>query len=903
MFDFIVWLLGRNYKRICFPLVPDYQYLYTTFVDTLPTGTVTFLFTDIEGSTKLAQEHPDKWEKTRARHHAILQSAMDAHNGYVFQIIGDAFCVAFHTANDGLRAAIEAQQKLQKEDWGETPIKVRMGLHTGEAETDGRDYHGYLTMAKVQRVMSVAYGGQVLLSNASAELVYHKLPSGINLRDMKEHRLKGMPDPEQLWQVVAPDLQQDYPPLQSLVEIPNNLPAQLSTFIGREKEIAEVETALCEHRLVTLTGSGGAGKTRLSLQIAANLLDSFPNGIWFVELATITDPDLIPQTILSAAEMRAQQGRTALDSLKDFLREKTSLLILDNCEHLIEVCAKLTETLLSVAPNLKVLASSREALGVNGEKAWHVPSLSIPDLKHLPAVEQLSQYEAVRLFIDRASLLQPHFAVTNDNALAVAQICSRLDGIPLAIELAAARVKVLKAEQIAERLNDRFRLLTGGSRTALPRQQTLRALIDWSYELLSENERTLLRKLAVFSGGCTLEAAERVCNDDNIQVDDVLDLLTHLVDKSLIILQDGRYRMLETTRQYAREKMIGAGEEMVAQQAHFDYFILLAEEAEIHLLGPDQVIWLNRIEKEHDNCRTALEWYMQNQKGDRALRMAGALGIFWCKHSHFSEGRRWLGKLLMKFSDAPEQVQVKAWRFAGVLAIWQQDGAEAYRIFTENMEREQKLGDQWGIAYSLVQLANVALSDGEVEQAMALNKRSITLSREIDAFWVLAMAHISLGYVEHALGNLSRAEELYTESLRHCRRLGEKWGSSLALENLGSLMCWKKDFVAAKKFFLECLEISWELGEKDTIRYILAGLATVYQNEGRHKLSAQLQGIVIAMEREYGLMSHPVEKELFDTTADCLKTSMGEQAYQHELEIGKSLTLEETVARVLKESQ
>jgi predicted ATPase len=357
----------------------------------------------------------------------------------------------------------------------------------------------------------------------------------------------------------------------------NNLPTNLSKFIGREKEIAEVKGALSEYRLVTLTGSGGVGKTRLSLQVAAELLDQFPNGTWFVELAPITDPDLIPQVILTAADMQTQQGRSALDSLMDFLREKTSLLVLDNCEHLIEACARLADTLLNAAPNLKILASSREALGVKGEQAWHVPSLSIPDLKHLPAIEGLSQYEAVRLFIDRAVLAQPHFAVTDENANAVAQICSRLDGIPLAIELAAARVKVLKAEQIAERLNDRFRLLTGGSRTALPRQQTLRALIDWSYDLLSENEKLLLRRLAVFMGGCTLEAAEQVCNDGHIHAEDVLDLLIHLVDKSLVVVDENpaqlRYRMLETVRQYAREKLLESGEGEKFHTQHIAYFL------------------------------------------------------------------------------------------------------------------------------------------------------------------------------------------------------------------------------------------------------------------------------------------------------------------------------------------
>jgi len=421
----------------------------------LPTGTVTFLFTDIEGSTKLAQDYPDQWESLRERHHSILQSAMESYDGYVFQIIGDAFCVAFHTTSDGLNAALEAQRKLQNEDRGDIPIKVRMGLHTGSAELQTTDYRGYLTMAKVQRVMSVAFGGQVLLSNISAELIHNELPKGITLRDMKEHRLKGLPDPELLWQMVAPDLQQDFPPLQSLKEIPNNLPVQLTNFIGREKEVEQIKKLLEKNRLVTLTGSGGTGKTRLSLQAAAELLDHFDHGVWFVELAPLTDPDLIPQTILSTIGVNEQQGWTPIEVLKEYLHEKESLIVLDNCEHLIEASAKLANTLLNAAPSLKILASSREALGVKGELSYPVPSLSLPDPKHLPVIEQLSQYEAVRLFIDRASLVSPHFDVNKKNAPALAQICYRLDGIPLAIELAAARVKMMSVEQISARLDDR----------------------------------------------------------------------------------------------------------------------------------------------------------------------------------------------------------------------------------------------------------------------------------------------------------------------------------------------------------------------------------------------------------------------------------------------------------------
>ena len=503
-----------------------------------------------------------------ARHNLILHQAIEAHNGYVFQVVGDSFAAAFHSASDALHAAVDAQRDLQSEGWTPAIIKVRMGLHTGAAQLqiDSNDnpYSGYATLAATQRIMSAGYGGQILLSGATRELVRDTLPKEAELLDLGEKRLKDLLRPEHLYQINVSGLPAIFPPLKTLDSFPNNLPTQLTTFIGRENEISELKQELHKHRLVTLTGSGGTGKTRLSLQVAAELLEKFEHGIWFVELAPLADPDLIPQTILSAIGIQEQQGKTPIELLKEYLHEKRVLIVLDNCEHLIEASARVVDALLNAAPKIRILASSREALAVKGELSYPVPSLSLPDMKHLPVIGQLSQYEAVRLFIDRASLVAPHFDVDKNNAPFIAQICYRLDGIPLAIELAAARVKMFSIEQISKRLDDRFRLLTGGARTALPRQQTLRALIDWSYDHLSEKERLLLCRLSVFAGDWTFEAAEEVCAGDNIESFDILDLLTQLVNKSLVVVMEGsqsgetRYRMLETIRQYAREKLSGS---------------------------------------------------------------------------------------------------------------------------------------------------------------------------------------------------------------------------------------------------------------------------------------------------------------------------------------------------------
>jgi len=786
-------------------------------LSTLPTGTVTFLFTDIEGSTKLARKHPDTWEAARARHNAILQSATEFHSGYVFQIIGDAFCVAFHTVRDGLNAAIEAQRQLQNEDWGNTMVKVRMGLHTGSAELHGTDYRGYLTMAKVQRVMSVAYGGQVLLSNTSAELLHNELPEEITLRDMKVHRLKALSDSERLWQMLAPDLQQDFPPLQSLKETPNNLPLQLTSFIGRENEMAEVEQELNQHRLVTLTGSGGTGKTRLSLRVAAELQDSFPNGIWFVELAPLADPDLIPQTILSEIGINEQPNKTPLEILQEYLQEKKTLIVLDNCEHLISASAQVVNALLKAAPGLKVLGSSREALGVKGEVSYPVPSLSLPDLNQLPEFEQLSKYEAVRLFIDRALLVAPHFVMDKDNASFVAQICHRLDGIPLALELAAARVRVLSVEQIAERLDDRFRLLTGGARTALPRQQTLRAMIDWSYDILTEDERLLLRRLSVFAGGWTLQAAEEVCSGDSFDSYGVLDLLTQLINKSLVIVigysQSGetRYRFLETIRQYAREKFLDAGGSEIIRDKHLAYFVKLAEQAEPELYRSNQVFWFNKLDDEFDNFRMALEWALVTDV-ESGLRIASIPFRFWDGHGHLQEVGKWLADFLEVYNKTNE-LRVQALVVFSICFFRQGNFPKSIKIAKQSVQIARTLSDKQLEAFSLSFLGLFTELQGNVEEGTHLLEQSLALSRSLDD--KVGQAN-TLEWLAYDHTNSERAIVFAKESLSLHRELGNLTGIANALMVLARETLWGGDVSLPAPWLDEALIISRQLGDQTT---------------------------------------------------------------------------------------
>ena len=769
----------------------------------LPTGTVTFLFTDIEGSTKLAQQYPDAMPAILARHHEILNQSIQAQNGYVFQIVGDSFSAAFHSASDALKAALIAQQALQSESWNPVPIKVRMGIHTGTSHLNETSaptvYSGYATLAATQRIMSAGHGDQVLLSGATRELVRDTLPTDSELQDLGEKRLKDLLRPEHLYQLNISGLPTTFPPLKTLDSFPNNLPTQLTSFIGRENEIAELKQELNKHRLVTLTGSGGTGKTRLSLQVAAELLEKFDHGVWFIELAPITDPDLISQTILSTIGVQEQQGRSPLDVLKEYLHNKQPLIVLDNCEHLVSASAEVVNTLLNAAPNLKIMASSREALGVKGEASYPVPSLSLPDIKNLPVIEQLSQYEAVRLFIDRALLVAPHFVVDKDNAPFIAQICYRLDGIPLAIELAAARIKIMSIEQISQRLDDRFRLLTGGARTALPRQQTLRALIDWSYDILSENERLLLRRLSVFAGGWTLEAAEEVCagverDTQSISPYDILDLLTQLVNKSLVVVmeqsqgRETRYRMLETIRQYTREKHLEAGGSEIIRQQHLTFFVKLTEQAKPELHRPNQAFWLNKLDDELDNLRMALEWALSGD-GEDGLRIITNTTRFWFFRNTPHELGKWLAQLLQRY-DKPDRLRAKSLSIQSQCVVQHGNFDEACQLAEQSLELARTLKDKKAEASSLLNLGQVIGLQGNLELGNTLVQESLTLYQDLRD--KIGQASATAWLSNHS-NDMERSKAFAREALRFYRELGDPDRVAWYLTTLAQQTIWDGD--------------------------------------------------------------------------------------------------------------
>src|ERR671910_1697714 len=643
-----------------------------------PTGTLTFLFTDIEGSTKMWERSPQAMQAAWARHDELLKRAIEEHGGYVFKTVGDAFCCAFLTAPDALEAALEIQRRLLSLEWGQTgPLRVRMALHTGAAQERDGDYFGP-PLNRVARLLSAAYGGQVLLSLPAQELVRDQLPTGTSLRDLGEHRLKDLFRPERVFQLLAPEVPSEFSPLRTLDAYRNNLPLQPTPLVGREKEVAEGCDLLGAEatRLLTLTGPGGIGKTRLALQAAADLLEEFPDGAFFAPLATLTDSELLLPAVAEALGVMETAEQPLGENLKDYLSERRLLLVLDNFEQVLGAAPAVTE-LVAGAPGLKVLATSRAPLGLYGEHEYAVPPLSVPDVKHLPDLKSLSQYEAVRLFIERAKAAKVDFEVTDESAPAVAEICVRLDGLPLAIELAAARIKMLPPKAMLQRLTSRLKLLTGGARDLPERQRTLRATIEWSFALLDEGEQVLFARLAVFSGGRTLEAIEAICDAEGDLPVEAFEGVSSLLDKSLLRQEEGpngepRFVMLETVHEFAREKLHGSGETEEIKRTHAEYFLTLVEEAYPELKGPDQLEWLERLEAEHDNMRAALTWALERKEVAVALRMGGALSWFWEVRGYHSEGRRWLEEVLAM--DGRGSPEVRAMALAGIGALAEEQG-------------------------------------------------------------------------------------------------------------------------------------------------------------------------------------------------------------------------------------
>jgi predicted ATPase len=829
-----------------------------------------------------------------------------------------------------------------------------MGLHTGSAEIlpDGK-YEGYATIASAQRVMSAAHGGQTLITQTTYDLLQNALPNNVTLRDMGEHRLKDLRAPLRLYQVNAPDLQQDFPAIKSLDAQPNNLPAQLTSFIGRAKEKTEATALLANTRMLTFIGPGGTGKTRLSLQLADEQLDQFKDGVWFIELAPIMDSAYMISAVASTFGLREVQGVPLLNIVMDYLRGKQLLVVLDNCEHLVEACAKLANQLLHECPKLKIIASSREALGISGETVYRVPSLSMPAPGGIPAagdsgLSKILEYESTRLFVERATKAEPRFHLTEDNASFVAQICSRLDGIPLAIELAAARVKLFSPQQIAERLDDRFKLLTGGSRTALPRQQTLRALIDWSYQTLNETEQRALRRLATFSGGWTIEAAEAVIGES-----EAFDGLAGLVNKSLVNVEEqngaSRYRFLETIRQYAMDKLLESDETISARDNHLNYYSKFAEYLDEKLRDERKKRWIDQFELENDNFRSALRWSSERDPRG-ALKLIWSLTDFWLASGRLEEGQIWCKMALSAAENSlpitPEMENLRARAlhcFAG-LANNHGEHHKAVEAIEKAIVIFRQLGDTELLARSLMVLGTASGFSGDIKKAFDSLHESEKVSREMGHKFELAWALMSLSMILFETRGIEARNEIdayMQETIVLLQEVKHPWGNYFSKEYLARQAFVRGDIVTARMYANEVLVAYQEAGStllatnyKSNMAHALRRIGNLaeaiplyretistYQNLGhRGAIAHQLECFAfIAIRQEQGeravqLLSAadglrersnsrrtPQEQMEYDKQIVDLRVGLGEEIFTQCWNEGKSMTMEQAIELAMQE--
>jgi predicted ATPase/class 3 adenylate cyclase/DNA-binding CsgD family transcriptional regulator len=759
----------------------------------LPVGTVTFLLADIEGSTRLWENDPEAMTAAVARLDQVIANVIAAHDGHrpVEQGEGDSFVIVFTRASDASAAAIHLQEAEL------SPIRLRIGIHTGEAQL--RDQANYVGPAvnRTARLRDTAHGGQTVLSQATRDLVVDQLPKGASVVDLGTHRLRDLARPEQVFQLCPSAGPVEFPPLRSLDAFPHNLPVQLTSFVGRVGDLRELRGLLRDTRLLTLTGTGGAGKTRLALQLAADALMEFADGVWVADLAPVTSPDLAATVAAHAVGIR-NEGSSVTDGMVRHLRPKRVLLVLDNCEHVVTACAELAQTLLESCPTLTILATSREPIGISGETTWRVPSLPVGD----PEASTAGTPEAVQLFVERAARALPTFALTAANGPAVMDICRRLDGIPLAIELAAARVRAFPPAQIATGLDDRFRLLTGGARTASPRQQTLRGSVEWSHDLLTAPERTLFRRLAVFAGSFDYPAAERVSAGDGLERYHVLDQLALLVDKSLVVAEDhgghARYRLLETVRQLAEEHLELVGESDDVRRRHRDHYLELAGSATRYVLGPAQDQTLDALELDLDNLRAAFAWSMRSGETEAAAMLAVSLNGLWWMRGYYGEGQKWLHSVLRESDTLSPPIRAMALALAATIAgqapgesgpdlanealaiaraannpgllifalrsaataSFLSDIGQALSLFDQAVDLARQAGDTTNLAAALQTLAVTRMLAGDPVGAASAGEEAIDLARQAQIPYLTRWARVALGRAQLSLGEIDAAKSL-----------------------------------------------------------------------------------------------------------------------------------------------
>ncbi len=867
--------------------------------------TVTFLFTDVEGSTRLLQDLGDRWPATLERHRELIRTAIAANGGEEAGTEGDSFFVVFPSASGALAAVIAAQRALDAEPWPkEHPLRVRMGLHTGEAERSNDTYTG-LDVHRAARIAAAGHGGQVLISDATRLLLGASLPAGVGFGDLGTHRLKDLPEPEHLQQLVIEGLPAEFPPLRTVEATPNNLPVQLTSFLGRRREIEEVSALLQKHRLLTLTGPGGTGKTRLSLEVATRAMDRFPDGVFFVALSPLHEVELVAPTIAHELGLADRGGREPEDRIIDHIGSKRMLLVLDNFEQLVPA-APVVNTLLKRATNLSVLVSSRESLHLYGEQEYAVPPLGTPPMpgrSRTTDAASVSQYEAVALFIDRASSVKPSFRVTNDNAPAVAELCVRLDGLPLAIELAAARVRILTPDAILRRLADRLDLLSGGGSDRPERQQTLRGAIAWSYDLLDERDRRLFAALSIFVGGASFEAVEEICGP--LIEGDLFDGLNSLVEKSLVreLSTDGdvRFSQLHTIREFAAEHATELGFLEELRLRHADYFARLAADAQAVIMGSDKRTWLDRLELEHDNLRAAFACAIDAHDGARALDLSASLWRFWQMRGYLVEGLERVRQALAIPPDAAtDAARRRALEAAGGLAYWQADMRTAEGYYTQALEAQRAAGDERGVADALYNLSFVySVPSGrgakmtDVKRSRELVAEALEIYRRVDDRPGVARALWSMGNAAWVDADLGPAERYSIEALDTFREIDDRFMVGWSLYTIAMLRLGGQRLDEADGPLREALRIFSEAGDVSGYVLVLDGLAAeAFLSDDRER-AARLVGAVEHFQETSGTGLTVVNRELIGFSHDPL---LADPALADAVIDGRRMTQSEAVA-------